>query len=339
MATQPLPPPPSIYTAAALQSAEFPPLRAVIPGLLYSGFSLLAGKPKEGKSWLALQMAAAIAMGTPILERQVQAGPVLIVALEDGGRRVQSRLRKLLSDKGPWPECLHLANEWPRIGEGGEVYLRRWITSVRDPAAIFLDHFGLVRPIQTREYSYAGDQAAARAIKLIADEADIPIMAICHLRKRQEKAKLYDPIQEVNGTMGLVGAVDTICVLEREQRFQSTLFVTGRDVEDEETIQMRWHKTTQEWLLDETADLFATKERNEIATLLQQAPMPMTIREMELALPHIKYETLRKRCRRMLEAGQIYVAAGSGEHRYDITPEAMANVRIEPSWLRRLRGE
>ena len=45
-------------TADKLQKKNFPPLREVVPGFVPEGLSILAGKPKIGKSWMALDMVS-----------------------------------------------------------------------------------------------------------------------------------------------------------------------------------------------------------------------------------------------------------------------------------------
>ena len=51
------------WTAAELLSAEFPPPRWAVPGVLAEGVNLLAGPPKVGKSWLALALAVVLLNG------------------------------------------------------------------------------------------------------------------------------------------------------------------------------------------------------------------------------------------------------------------------------------
>jgi RecA-family ATPase len=50
-----------IVTAAELQRKEFPPISYVVPDLIPEGLSILAGRPKVGKSWLALDVGIAVA--------------------------------------------------------------------------------------------------------------------------------------------------------------------------------------------------------------------------------------------------------------------------------------
>lgn len=52
------------FTAADLGRAKFPELRQIVPGVIVEGQTILAAPPKKGKSYLALQVAVAVAMGS-----------------------------------------------------------------------------------------------------------------------------------------------------------------------------------------------------------------------------------------------------------------------------------
>ena len=95
---------PTIKTAAELRLKTFPPLKFIVPGLIVEGLVILAGKPKVRKSWMALDIALAVAAGRFCLgDRKCQQGNVLYLALEDGDRRLQRRITKLLPTFGD--EC------------------------------------------------------------------------------------------------------------------------------------------------------------------------------------------------------------------------------------------
>src|SRR5215510_6246446 len=57
--------------------------------------ALLAGKPKEGKTTLAYELAVRVAQGHPFLGRSVRQGGVLILAVEEHPRDVRMRLHTL----------------------------------------------------------------------------------------------------------------------------------------------------------------------------------------------------------------------------------------------------
>jgi hypothetical protein len=86
-----------LYTAGDLQWMEFPPLRFIIPGYLVEGLTILVGKPKRGKSWMALDWVLAVAHGGHAFGTiQCDVGDCLYMALEDSPRRMQRRIRQLL---------------------------------------------------------------------------------------------------------------------------------------------------------------------------------------------------------------------------------------------------
>src|SRR5689334_3423922 len=88
------------FTAADLHKRHFPPIQEIIPGFIQIGLTILAGKPKAGKSWMALDNALGVAARRPVLGEVVpDCGDVLSLSLEDNPRRLQSRVRKLLGDQ------------------------------------------------------------------------------------------------------------------------------------------------------------------------------------------------------------------------------------------------
>ena len=54
---------PQMISAAALMQKKFAPIQYVVPGYVAEGCTLLAGAPKLGKSWLALEWAIAKSTG------------------------------------------------------------------------------------------------------------------------------------------------------------------------------------------------------------------------------------------------------------------------------------
>ena len=99
-------------TAAELKRQQFEPVSYVVPGLIPEGLAILAGRPKVGKSWLALDVAVACASGRICLgDCQPEEGDVLYAALEDNPRRLQRRIDKILRPHtDEWPEQLTLAD-------------------------------------------------------------------------------------------------------------------------------------------------------------------------------------------------------------------------------------
>jgi hypothetical protein len=78
-------------TAPMLLRKELPEIKFIVPGYVTEGLTILAGKGKIGKSWLALGIAVAVACGGYALGSiEVEQGDVLYLALEDNERPFRS---------------------------------------------------------------------------------------------------------------------------------------------------------------------------------------------------------------------------------------------------------
>jgi len=72
---------PKILTARQVAETVLEPTRTIIGGMLIEGVTLLAAKQKIGKSWLILNLALAIAGGSPALGKlPTEQGEVLYVS-------------------------------------------------------------------------------------------------------------------------------------------------------------------------------------------------------------------------------------------------------------------
>ena len=109
----------SRFTATELMEMELPPVTWVVPDVLPEGVTILGGKPKMGKSWMAYGLAVSVATGGVALgNKQVERGEALYLALEDNPRRLRKRLGKVLRGD-PAPEGLDIWTRLPRLDEGG----------------------------------------------------------------------------------------------------------------------------------------------------------------------------------------------------------------------------
>lgn len=220
------------WTADELMAYDFPALVWAVVGIIAAGLNLLAGAPKLGKSWFALNIAVAVACGGNALGRiDVDQGDVLYLALEDNPRRMQDRLRKVLAGVAP-PRALTVAVECEALHRGGIARIRGWLDEHPSARLVVVDVYARVRgSIDVRADRYAQDYTAAAALKDLADEYEVAILLVHHTRK-QDSADFTDL---VSGTNGLAGCADAILVLARARNTkQAVLKVTGRDVEEAE---------------------------------------------------------------------------------------------------------
>lgn len=269
-----------IFTAAELIQTELPQAKQVVRELIPEGFNICAGKPKLGKSWLVLDISLAVSFGGSALGRfSVSAGDVLYLALEDTKGRLKKRLETNLKKQlGTVPDRLHLARQWPRLDQGGYEELVEWIKAHPDARLIVIDTWAKFRPSRIRgSDTYEEDYAHASLIKKLADDHAVGIVAVHHCRKMGAQ----DPLDEVNGTLGITAAADGILVLRRERgKADASLFVTGRDI-DEKELALRWDSRYASWsILGEADEYRLSQERGEVIDLFRKEGRSMTPSEV-----------------------------------------------------------
>ncbi len=310
------PAPLTTWTATDLMAAEFPEPRYAVDGLIAEGLSVLAGAPKAGKSWFAMNIAVAIASGGRALGKiPVEQGEVLYLALEDNGRRLQRRLKMVL-DGAPPPPGLHFYTEWPRLDEGVSL-LDLWLSKHPDARLVIIDVFARVRPISTTENTgiYASDYAAITPLKELADSHRVSNMLLHHTRK----AKAEDFLDTLSGTQGLAGAADAVLVMTRARNAaDSQLNVTGRDIE-EAAHAMKFDPSRGLWtLLDgPAADYSLTPTQQKILKLLRAGPA-MKTKQIAEAIG-LDYELVKKSVQRMADNDLL---ATDGRGTYSPVPNA-----------------
>jgi hypothetical protein len=294
------------FTASDLMRTQLPETRWAIRGIIPEGLTILAGKPKLGKSWLALHAALAISCGGVALGRtSVEAGEVLYISLEDTKRRLQSRIRKLLAPgESPSPR-LHLAREWPRQDKGGLKALDEWLASHPGARLVIIDTWGRWRPFRTgKTDSYETDYTDGAALKALADKYGVCILVVHHCRK----LGAADALEEISGTVGLTGACDGACVLRRERgQHDATLVVSGRDV-DEQELALIFDRDSCLWqVVGEAEDYRVGRETKTILDLFTD-DQELSAKQVE-ALTGKSPSSVRQMLSRMAREGRLEATA------------------------------
>ena len=255
-------------TAAELKAKTFPPLKVLVDPVITEGVTILAGREKIGKSWLLLDVAIAVCEGTAAAGCWLaDQHDVLVLALEDGEKRLQRRLQKLIGNE-PWPENLYLKTEAPRLDDGLDKFLKTWTERANNPGLVIIDTLQLIRPIR-RDQRYADDTADLKALKVIADDLDVAIVLIHHLRKAAADGDAFDMI---SGSTGLAAGADATIVVQRHPSNEGfELYMRGRDVPEQE-IALTFDNDACRWsATNKPADVvFRSDERGEILRAIEQ---------------------------------------------------------------------
>lgn len=267
------PKPSTFVDAQTLLGMEFEPIKYVIPGYVAEGLTLLGGRPKLGKSWLALDFGIAVASGGRSLGVECEQGDALYLALEDNQRRLQDRLRvvlpKMKSMRSDMSR-LSLLTEAPKINAGLIDALDAWRTAVDNPRLIIIDTLAMVRPPKGRNQdSYAADYEALSPLQRFASEHRLAVVVVTHVRK----AEAEDPLEMISGTNGLTGAADSIMILNRTADGPK-LYGRGRDVEEvEKALKFDAGKWT---VLGDVDEVKRSDERRRVLAALEDAPGAMS---------------------------------------------------------------
>jgi len=230
---------PQYLSFAELAAMTFAEPSWILPDILPdAGLYLLSGKPKCGKSWLALSLALSVTTGGHCLGRKVQQGRVMYLALEDTPRRFMQRMHKIQ------PDCLMnpaikaafengmFTPTFPKLGRGFEATIEEAITGA-GVRLLIIDTLAKIRPIGGGNANrYDADYGAVGGLKDIADRFGICVLVLHHTRK----AEADDVHDTVSGTNGISGAADGSLVLLRQRGGDgsATLAVTGRDLPEAE---------------------------------------------------------------------------------------------------------
>lgn len=259
--------------AEDLEKMDLPEISWIVPGIIPEGLTLLCGKPKTGKSWLALGLSVAIASGgrafgsIDLFEHQ---GSVLYLALEDNDRRMKQRLSKLCMGE-KFPKKLIYTTEIKR-GTEGVKSIRVWLEKNKEDARLvvidtFVSFRGKASSKMTNEYDR--DSNDMELIQRLAGDFGIGIIIVHHVRK----AIAEDDFDTISGTLGLTGKADTNLILKRTRgEADAVLMGTGRDLDEDIDIALKFDTSIASWVsLGNAGEYLISKEKKTIIDIISKS--------------------------------------------------------------------
>ncbi|WP_050999639.1 AAA family ATPase [Bradyrhizobium elkanii] len=289
-----------------LMAARFAPLKEIVPGYVYGGFTILAGRQKLGKTWLAIDWAVAVATGGVAMGSvDCVAGDVLYVDLENGPRRIQGRIRALFPEDQPLPDMSRLewVTEAPLLNGGFIERMELWRTSVRQPRLVVIDVLQRIKPPGNKtQNAYESDYSTWAPLQKWATKHGVAVLGLHHLKK----GGADDPLEALSGSNGLSACADTTIVLNQDQNGK-TLYVRGRDIEEKETavifVTGRWS------IAGNASDVRRSCERAVILAALTDNAEPMTPAELSAATGKAS-ANIRQLLFKMAKSGDVFRVGG-----------------------------
>jgi RecA-family ATPase len=267
-----------IFSAEGLLSTDFCSSDFIVPNLVQQGLTILAGKPKVGKSLLAANIAVSLMHGANALGViETNCTGVLYLALEDTARRMKAKIETILNGY-PANDCFYLAFAWSGMDGSFFSDLEAFVQEHPDTKLVIVDTYTRIRGKKRPGASlYEKDYNEAALLKDFADNHGLSIILIHHLRKSESK----DVIDMISGSVGITGAADTILALTRGRREDDAiLYATGRDIE-EAAFGLKFNKRLLAWEISgSAAEQTLTTERLQVYEVLKNSNEPIRLAEI-----------------------------------------------------------
>ena len=197
-------------------------IRYVVDGIVpgYGMLGMLVAYAKVGKTTLGQNLAAAVAMGRPFLDRTTMQARVLVIAAEDPPEWTAYLARTLTVDVSYLtfyraPVILNTAGlqaiaETVKDGGYGLVLIASWQAVVRGLLENENDNAGAVRIVSD--------------VKVAAQATGVPWLIDAHSGKGENQEDDADPLMAMRGASGAAGAADYMLSL----RYANGAFGTQR---------------------------------------------------------------------------------------------------------------
>lgn len=218
------------FSVPDLTDEERKPPEFIVEGMIPCGLSFLSGPPKARKTFLALQMAAAVATGNPFLGRSTKNCDVVYLDLEGSKSRVSTRSDRMTIQI---PRNVYITNRvQKKLSDGLVEELRKLHRERPQIRLVIIDTYSRARGNVKVGGANAYDQDVAflEPVQQMAIEENIAILFIHHDKKGAGFAS--DSFERLSGTMGISGSADAVLNLILDgKRFdgKATLEFTPRD--------------------------------------------------------------------------------------------------------------
>jgi len=272
-----------LISAKNLQEKEFPPQNWIVENTIAQDVTILASKPKIGKTWLSINFAFSVCLGESSLGKfNTTKTNVLYLNLDDPVRRFQNRIKKIINS-GYYsvteaPDNFYVLEDmnFPKLNTGGLQQLEG-IVDDKEIGYVIVDTFELsiTRKNLASEHSYGENYNLINKLKQFAYDKKIGLLLIHHSKKEFTE----DVFSEILGSTGLFAGVDTGMVL-RQKGGNHELHFKGNDVVADE-LDIKFDKDKGIWLTKEKSyDIDTTPERMEIIKLLAKEGRKMKTDEI-----------------------------------------------------------
>lgn len=235
------------YSVPDLTEDERRPPEFIIEGMVPCGMTFLSGAPKIRKSFMALQMASAVATGSPFLGHATTKCDVAYLDLEGSKSRISFRAAKMSTQI---PGNVFVTNTiTERLADGLVDKLRQLHRARPSIRLIIVDTYSRARGSYKAPgaNAYDADIMLLEPVQRMALEENIALLFVHHDKKGAGFSS--DSFERLSGTMGLSGSSDCVINLVADgKRFdgKATMEYTPRDAKGGE-MRLAFDERFGEW--------------------------------------------------------------------------------------------
>ena len=224
------------------------------------GLSILAAKPKIGKSTLVRNLALAVARGQVFLGRATVQVSVLYLALEEQREQVATHFTNLEAEDEP----VFVSTDRAPADSLGE--LEKHIRVNEAKLAIVDPLFRFLRISDANDY--ASVSSALEPLMALAKGTDCHIMLVHHMGKAERGHG-----DQILGSTALFAAVDTALLMREKEGFRVISSIQRYGHNFEETILTMDEPTRSIYVVEGGLELSDTALRERILKALSDGPM------------------------------------------------------------------
>ena len=257
-----------VLSGRQILTTDWPEPEWIVPGILPVGLTMLAGKSKVGKSWLALQICKAVVTGGRTLGERVKSGRILYLALEDPERRIYDRMQKQRWPTDTPSDFLSLGKFKDTIANltrGGGALLALQIESGEYDLTV-IDTLSRATPGHDQN-DVAAMTEALTPMQELAQRLNTAIVLVDH----HNKSASGDVIADILGSTAKGAMCDTALGLYSDRgQARGRLAVVGRDV-IEKNLAITFDPGMCMWESEGNADgLRITPKRQELLDVIEK---------------------------------------------------------------------
>jgi RecA-family ATPase len=191
-----------------------------------ASLTILGGKKKVGKSWLARQIAGAVGTGDAIFNRPTMHGKVLFYCLEDGERRLQNRLKL---QEATEEEDVEYFWELPPLNEDEGMEALGLAMRVMRPVLVIIDTLAAAKNAKIDENAAGPMADLINDLQRLARSEGVAILLVAH----HGKSSFGDSGHDIRGSSAISAAADVnLGLYKRGEGYLLT--AEGRDIEEGE---------------------------------------------------------------------------------------------------------